>query len=86
MTQAVIENSVNCTVNIGRQEETLISTVAKLIMGIMGINPEKLEVMDGPIGSAKRRCPDTTKVHSITGFKNYTPLETGLKKTVESLL
>ena len=42
--------------------------------------------MDGPIGSAKRRCPDTTKVQSITGFKNYTRLETGLKKTVESLL
>ena len=86
MTQAVIDNSENCTVNIGRQEEIQISTVAKLIMGIMGINPEKLEVMDGPIGSAKRRCPDTTRVKQITGFKDYTLLEVGLKKTVESLL
>ena len=86
MTQAVIDNSVNCMVNIGRQEETQISTVAKMIMGIMGINPEKLEVMDGPIGSAKRRCPDTTKVKEITGFDSYTLLEVGLKKTVESLL
>ena len=86
MTQAVIDNSVDCTVNIGRQEETQISTVAKMIMGIMGINPEKLEVMDGPIGSAKRRCPDTTKVKEITGFDSYTLLEVGLKKTVESLL
>ena len=42
MTQAVIDNAENCTVNIGRQEETQISTVAKLIMGIMGINPEKV--------------------------------------------
>ena len=86
MTQAVIDNAENCTVNIGRQEETQISTVAKLLMGIMGINPEKLQVMDGPIGSAKRRCPDTTKVKEITGFDSYTPLEVGLKKTVESLL
>ena len=86
MTQAVIDKAENCTVNIGRQEETQISTVAKLIMGIMGINPEKLQVMDGPIGSAKRRCPDTTKVKEITGFDSYTPLEVGLKKTVESLL
>ena len=86
MTQSVIDNAEDCTVNIGKQEETQISTVAKLIMGIMGINPEKLEVMDGPIGSAKRRCPDTTKVKKITGFDNYTPLEVGLKKTVESLL
>ena len=86
MTQAVIDNVENCTVNIGRQEETQISTVAKLIMGIMGINPEKLQVMDGPIGSAKRRCPDTTKVKQITGFDSYTPLEVVLKKPVESLL
>ena len=86
MTQKLIDTASNCTVNIGRQEEIKISTVAKIIMGLMGINPEKLVVMDGPIGSAKRRCPDTTKVQSITGFEDYTPLETGLKKTVESLL
>ena len=86
MTQSVIDNAENITVNVGRQEETTISTVAKLIMGIMGINPEKLEVKKGPIGSAKRRCPDTTKVKEITKFIDYTPLEVGLKKTVESLL
>ena len=55
-------------------------------MGIMGINPEKLEILDGPKGSAKRRCPDTKKVKSITKFKDYTPLADGLRKTVESLL
>ncbi len=55
-------------------------------MGIMEINPDKLEVRPSPVGSAKRRCPDTTLVKELTGFTNYTSLHEGLKKTVESLL
>ena len=57
-----------------------------MIMGIMGINPERLEILNGPEGSATRRCPDTTLVQSLTGFDNYTPLEKGLRKTIESML
>jgi len=86
MTHSLVENVTNKTVHVGRNEETPIATVAKLIMGIMGINPDKLEVRSGPVGSAKRRCPDTTLVQSLTGFTDYTPLQEGLRKTVESLL
>lgn len=86
MTQSLIDNAENCTINIGKQEEVKISVVAKLIMGIMNINPDKLEVRSGPVGSAKRRCPDTTLVQRLTNFKEYTPLNEGLRTTVESLL
>ena len=86
MTHCLVETVSNKTVHVGRNEETPIATVAKLIMGIMGINPDKLEVRSGPVGSAKRRCPDTTLVQSLTKFVDYTPLEVGLRKTVESLL
>lgn len=86
MTQSLIDNAENCTINIGKQEEVKISVVAKLIMGIMNINPDKLEVRSGPVGSAKRRCPDTTLVQQLTNFKEYTPLNDGLRSTVESLL
>lgn len=86
MTQSLIDNAENCTINIGKQEEVKISVVAKLIMGIMNINPDKLEVRSGPVGSAKRRCPDTTLVQRLTNFKEYTPLNEGLRITVESLL
>jgi len=86
MTDMLVRNHSNKTVNVGRQDEVKISVVAKLIMGIMGINPDKLEVRSGPIGSAKRRCPDTTLVRQLTEFTDYTPLEKGLRKTVESLL
>jgi len=86
MTDMLVRNHNNLTVNVGIQEEIKISVVAKLIMGIMDINPDKLEIRPGPVGSAKRRCPDTTLVRELTGFTDYTPLIVGLRKTVESLL
>lgn len=86
MTHQLVKNHRNYTVNVGRQEETRISTVAKIIMDIIGVDPKKLEIISGPIGSAKRRCPDTSLVKKLTGFDNYTPIELGLKKTIESLL
>ena len=55
-------------------------------MDIMGVDPAKLEILPGAPGSAKRRCPDTTFMKGLTGFNNYTSLQDGLKKTVESLL
>ena len=86
MTDMLVCNHNNKTVNIGRQDEVKISMVAKLIMGYMGINPDKLAIRSAPNGSATRRCPDTTLVQTLTGFTDYTPLQVGLKKTLESLL
>lgn len=86
MTDELVRNHSNLTVNVGIQEEIKISVVAKLIMGIMNINPDKLEIRPSPVGSAKRRCPNTTLVRSLTEFTDYTPLIVGLRKTVESLL
>lgn len=85
MTHDLIKNHSGHIVNVGRQEEIKISTVAKVIMKLMDVDPTRLEIMDAPKGSAKRRCPDTTLVKQLTGFNNYTPLEIGLKKTIESL-
>jgi len=86
MTDYLVRNVNNKIVHVGHQKETTIETIAKSIMDIMDIDPDKLEIQDGPIGSAKRRCPDTTLVKELTGFKNYTNIHEGLKKTVESLL
>lgn len=85
MTHDLIKNHSGHIVNVGKQEEIKISTVAKVIMKLMDVDPNRLEIMDAPKGSAKRRCPDTTLVKQLTGFDNYTPLEIGLKKTIESL-
>jgi nucleoside-diphosphate-sugar epimerase len=86
MTHRLVKNHSGHIVNVGRQEEVEISTVAKIIMDVMGMDPSRLEILDGLKGSAKRRCPDTSLVRLLTGFKDYTPLEVGLKKTIESLV
>ena len=86
MTHRLVKHHSGHIVNVGRQEEIRISTIAKTIMGIMGIDPDKLEITNGPKGSAKRRCPDTSLVRKLTGFNDYTPLHVGLKKTIEDLL
>jgi nucleoside-diphosphate-sugar epimerase len=86
ITHRLVLNCKNHIVNVGRQEEYHIADVAKIIMNIMGVDPNKLEILSGPLGSAKRRCPDTTLMKQLTKFENYTSLEDGLKITVESLI
>jgi nucleoside-diphosphate-sugar epimerase len=86
MTHRLVTDHSGRIVNVGRQEENAIADVAKIIMDIIGVDPNKLEILPGPKGSAKRRCPDTTLVQQLTGFNKYTSLRDGLKITVESLL
>lgn len=86
ITHRLVMNDKNCIVNVGRQEESEIAEVARIILDIMGVDPSKLEILSGATGSAKRRCPDTTRMRKLTGFTEYTSLRDGLKKTVESLL
>ena len=86
MTHELVKNHSNKIVNVGRNEEKKISVIAKIIMNIMGIDPKKLQTFNGPKGSASRRCPDTSLVKRLTKFDNYTPLEIGLRNTIDSIL
>ena len=86
MTHRLVKDHSGFIVNVGRQEENYISDVAKIIMDIMEVDPKKLEILPGPKGSAKRRCPDTKLVKELTGFSDYTNLRDGLKATVKSIL
>lgn len=86
ITHRLVMNSKNHIVNVGRQEEVEIAEVAKIILDILEVDPNKLEILPGPKGSAKRRCPDTSLMKKLTGFEKYTSLKDGLKITVESLL
>lgn len=86
MTDILIRNCQGEIVNVGRQEESRISDVARIILDIMGIDPNKLEILPGAKGSAKRRCPETSKLLKLTNYKYKFDLKQGLKLTVESLL
>lgn len=86
ITDILIKNAENQIVNVGKQEESKISDVARMIMDIMEVDPDKLEILPGPNGSAKRRCPNTSKMISLTDYRYQYSLRQGLKITVESLL
>lgn len=92
-----VEDAVNITkelalnhsgqiVNVGNDEEVPIDFVAKIILDLIGVDPQRLDVRPGAKGSAKRRCPDISKLRKMTRFREYTPLRVGLKKTVEALM
>jgi nucleoside-diphosphate-sugar epimerase len=86
MTHTLVKHHSNTIVNVGNPEMLLISTVAKIVMDLMGIDPDKLDIMPGKVGSVAKRCPDTTLVKELTGFTQYTSLRDGLRKTIESLV
>tara|TARA_B100000242_G_scaffold291202_1_gene264078 strand:- start:9588 stop:10442 length:855 start_codon:yes stop_codon:yes gene_type:complete len=82
----ISKNVSNEIINVGNDEEVHIKHVAQEIMDLMGVDPNLLEVRESPTGSAKRRCPDLTKLRCYVPDYNYTSLKSGLKMTLESLI
>lgn len=69
-------------VHIGKSnEEVSIIDLAKQMFAIAEVNPT-LDIQPAPPGSVQRRCPDTHKLHALTGFSATIPLSVGLKKTM----
>src|SRR3989344_6407489 len=67
-------------IHIGNsQEETTMLDMAKKLFKVAGVNPV-LEISPAPQGSVQRRCPDTTLLYQLTGFKPQVSLEEGLKE------
>ena len=86
ITKNLIESCPNQIINVGNDEEFEIADVARNILKIMDIDPSLLEIMPGKKGSARRRCPDISLAKKLTNFNSFTPIETGLKHTIASLL
>lgn len=86
LTHSLVINANNQIVNVGNQEETKISEVAKLIMDLMGVDPQKLQILPAPKGSATRRCPEVSKCTSLTKIHDRISLREGLRKTLETLV
>jgi len=85
ITHRLVMSESNKIVNVGNDQEYLISDVAQIILEILGIDPTKLEIEPGPKGSVTRRCPDIRLMKRLTKFNDFTPLRVGLEKTIESM-
>lgn len=66
-------------VNIGNSsDEIRIIDLARKLFDVTGYSAP-MEIIPAPKGSVPRRCPDTSKLERLTGYKAETVLDTGLK-------
>ncbi|GAA3828968.1 NAD-dependent epimerase/dehydratase family protein [Streptomyces coacervatus] len=63
-------------------EETNIGDLIKLILHITGHNPEVV-YRPAPPHSVARRCPDLTRLRSLTGYAPTVSLDEGVRRTVD---
>jgi nucleoside-diphosphate-sugar epimerase len=69
-------------VHIGNPTETTINDLATLMMDIFGERSD-LKECGGFSSSVSRRCPDTSKLKRMTGFKAEVPLKEGVAITMK---
>lgn len=73
----------NEIINIGSNSEVKILDVANKIMDIMCVSGS-FQLEPSPVGSTPRRAPDISKLNSLVPEFEYTTLETGLARCIES--
>lgn len=70
-------------VHIGNQDgEVRIGALYDMIFEICEWTPPRRFDAPSPPGSALRRCPDISRLRTLTGYEPSTPLAEGLKKTI----
>lgn len=68
-------------VHIGNdREETNIGDLAALVLRVARARPA-VEASPAPPGSVARRCPDLTRLRSLTGYEPKVPLAEGVRST-----
>ncbi len=68
--------------NIGSKVERSNRSVALEIMRMMGVEGGLVD-FGAPVGSVARRCPDLSKLESIVGEIQETPMSTALANTID---
>lgn len=78
------ENSCNGEVmHVGNSKEEIpITQLAEMTLQL-GESDAKLKIEKAPEGSVKRRCPNTNKLKTLTGFEAQIDLNEGLKKSLD---
>jgi GDP-L-fucose synthase len=87
--QAMLQLSVrkeNDLINIGAGEEFTIRYFAKLICDHVGYNFNNIQFDTTKYVGAKSKCLDTTKLNLLLPDFKQTPLDIGLKRTIDWFL
>jgi len=67
-------------VNVGNDDEIAIGKLLEKVLDVAQFQP-KIQSLPAPSGAVSRRCPDISKLRSLTGFEPVVPLDTGLSLT-----
>jgi len=79
---AFIENISGEVINLGNDKETTILNLAKTVKNLCN-SPSEISFLPLPPDDPKRRCPAISKAKKLLHWQPKTPLEEGLKKTIE---
>jgi UDP-glucose 4-epimerase len=85
---ATLPDAVGRVINIGSDQEITVNALAQLIHKLVGADSEIVHIPSesafGPrFEEIRRRVPDVTRAQQLLGFKAATPLEEGLRRTIE---
>lgn len=81
----LLNNPINGAINIGTDQEVSILEVANIIKQYLNVTQD-LILQPAPLGSVSRRAPDIELLKSRIDYCQTVDLETGIKKTLDSLL
>jgi dTDP-glucose 4,6-dehydratase len=79
---AVLDGPDPMPFNIGTQDEVTMLELAQLIKRVSGSSSE-IEFRPLPQDDPRQRRPDTTRAREILGWAPHTPMEDGLRRTLE---
>jgi UDP-glucuronate decarboxylase len=78
---AYLPEACGAIINIGSSTETQIIKLAKIILKLTRSDSE-IEFHPLPKDDPKRRCPDTSKLEALVGWKPQVRFEDGLRRTI----
>jgi dTDP-glucose 4,6-dehydratase len=79
---AVLEGPDPMPFNIGTQDEITMLELARLIKRLTGTSSE-IEFRPLPQDDPRQRRPDTTRARELLGWEPVTPMEEGLRRTLD---
>jgi nucleoside-diphosphate-sugar epimerase len=79
---AVLEGPDPMPFNIGTQDEVTMLELAELVRRVTGSRSE-IEFRPLPEDDPRQRRPDTARARSILGWAPTTPMEDGMRRTLE---
>jgi nucleoside-diphosphate-sugar epimerase len=78
---AMAKAALGLTLNLGSPgPELTIGELAEVILRVVG-RRLSIEAKPPAPGSPARRCPDTSRMTAVTGYRARVPLETGIERT-----